>query len=55
MPILALKTVKHWKDKAKKNDEEEIIEEEVVTFLKQPEPRYKYIMDKDKEKSQQIS
>ena len=55
MPILALKTVKNWKAKTKKNDDEENVEQDVVTFLKQPDPRYKFIMDKQKEKSQQIS
>lgn len=54
MPILALRAVKNWKDKTKKNDEEEIVEDEVVTFLKQPDARYKFNMDKVKEKSQQI-
>ena len=51
MPILTLKTLKHWKEKSKKVDEEndKIVDDDLVCIPKQPEPLFKYILKKDKE------
>ena len=51
MPILTLKTLKHWKEKSKKVDEEndKIVDDDLVCIPKQPEPLFKNILKKDKE------
>ena len=49
MPILALKAVKNWKEKSRHKDEDEDSQEkDAVTILKPPEPKYKFIISRDK-------
>ena len=49
MPILALKAVKNWKEKSRHKDEDEDRQEkDAVTILKPPEPKYKFIISRDK-------
>ena len=48
MPILALKSVKKWKEKTKNEAEEEPENIKPYIIVKPPDPKYKFFISRDK-------